>query len=136
MNRRTAIAIGAAAAVLIAAMVGLVAGNGASDDGPDQTLSTKEVFLKARETTMAEVKAELAKAGYREGLKTGLRQGSRAGRRAGETDGKARIQLEATEAAQSAAAAAQSELSAISAPPPAPPAPAPAPVPVPVPPGQ
>ena len=58
MNRRTTFAIAAAAAVLVAAMIGLVIGNGASDGGPDQTLSTKEVFLEAREATTAEVKAE------------------------------------------------------------------------------
>jgi flagellar biosynthesis/type III secretory pathway protein FliH len=122
-QRKIIMIVAAVAAILIAGIIGLTVGKGAAPDEADPTLTTKENFVKARDSTLADVAKQTAKEGYEAGRQSGARQGGRAGRRAGQSDGTVAAQLEITAVAQSEASSAQAELDSISAPPPAPTAP-------------
>jgi len=117
-QRRIILIASGVAAVLIAAVVGLSLGDGASSNEPDPDLTAKETFVQARDDTMREVRSDAAEEGYREGRKSGAEQGRKSGKRAGQSDGATQVQLEATSAAEDAAANAQAELNAIATPPP------------------
>lgn len=119
-QRKIIVTTAGAAAVLIAAVIGLTVGETAAPEEPDPTRTSKENFVEARKSAITEVRGEAAKEGYLAGRKSGSSLGGRSGRRAGESDGAVQAQLEITSVAQSAAANAQAELDGISAPPPAP----------------
>ena len=119
-QRRSVLLVAGVAAVLIALVIGLSTGDQAKPDEADNDLTTKQIFERAREKTLAEVKKDSADQGFEDGRKSGSRHGVRAGRRAGEADGAVAAQLEITSAAQAAAANAQAELDSISAVPPPP----------------
>ena len=121
-QRRSILLVAGVAAVLIALVIGLSTGDQAKPDEADTDLTTKQIFERAKEKTLAEVQKDSAAQGFEDGKKSGLRHGVRAGRRAGEADGAVAAQLEITSAAQAAASNAQAELDSISAVPP-PPAP-------------
>ena len=122
-QKKNLLVVAGVAAVLIALVLGLTLGKGQASDDTDPALSTKEIVEKAKQETLAEVKASTTEAGFEDGKKSGTRQGGRAGRRAGRSDGAVAAQLQITSAAESAAANAQAELDSISAAPPDPVAP-------------
>ena len=122
-QQRVILMIAGTAAVLVAAVIGLTVGKVARSDEADTQLTTKEIFERARDNTLADVREETADQGFEDGRKSGARQGGRAGRRAGEADGTVQAQLDITSVAQAEAANAQAELDSISAPPPTPAAP-------------
>ena len=119
-QRRSVLVVAGVAAVLIALIIGLTTGDQAKPDEADTDLTTKQIFERAREKTIAEVSKDSAAQGFEDGKKSGTRHGVRAGRRAGESDGAVAAQQEITSAAQAAAANAQAELDSISAVPPPP----------------
>lgn len=109
-------AIGAAlATVLIAGLIGLIAGRDAPVESRVVEKPSGNAVELARTDARVEMKARAARQGFRDGQKDGAGHGRIAGRRAGRTDARVAIAESELASAQADAAAAQSELSGMTA---------------------
>lgn len=115
-SRRAVVAVAlAAGAIAIAAVAGLTAGRGSSDDSPAVGPPPAKTVELARDETRREIAATTFRQGYEQGRKAGLRHGRMTGRRSGRLRGRIAIAERNLASAQSEAAAAQSELSGMTA---------------------
>lgn len=118
--RSRAAAAAAFATVLIAGVIGLIAGRDAPVESRIIEKPSGQAVDLARAEARAEIKAKAARQGFRDGQRDGARHGRVAGRAAGRTDARVAIADQELASAQAEAAAAQSELSGMTAAPAAP----------------
>lgn len=103
------------ATVLIAGLIGLIAGRDAPVESRMVERPSGKAVDMARTEALAEMRTRAAQQGFRDGQRDGAGHGRTAGRVAGRTDARVAIAEKELVSAQAEASAAQSELSGMTA---------------------